>query len=119
MTFSHCSGLMTILDEFKLYVQLILAYKSQYIVAPSIQKTGFEFFNKTLIIKHKKFPVHLSVFRNFLPGSSTYQKKPSVDIRCMIMTLVMIFLILLILIIMGMISLEAKILEMISSGVFL
>ena len=41
------------------------------------------------------------VFRNFLPGSLTYQKMPSVNIRCMIMTLVMIFLILLIQIIMG------------------
>ena len=61
MTFSHCSGLMTILDEFKLYVQLILAYKSQYIVAPSIQKTGFEFYHKTLNMEHKKFSVHLSL----------------------------------------------------------
>ena len=61
VTFSHCSGLMTILDEFKLYVQLILAYKSQYIVAPSIQKTGFEFYHKTLNMEHKKFSVHLSL----------------------------------------------------------
>ena len=41
------------------------------------------------------------VFRNFLPGSLTYQKMPSVNIRYMIMTLVIIFLILLIQIIMG------------------